>query len=305
MSKGKRENLERLLRSVWERQQKHVSIDPMPISSEKTTKERIWRFVESPITWGGMGLLGGAVIVLVPAVGLKWVFVFTWGLVVSALLKEKFWEKKGLTTRIIGNTAVSIVFGIVFMGGWHYIPKPKDPPTAEEIAEAIVKKTPARAEHAATTTPDSPQRSIFSHAPTANEIAEEVMKKISNIPPINNNELRQEVAAYTKDLRELERIRNEAYQRTRRPASLQPGAEERSKHWFAVEDQVKERFVQDYRDKGMSLRDLMMQRLGMKGPPTPTILDDGVPINLVDIHPPCYEQLADYLDGLASRMKYP
>src|SRR5207249_2291841 len=129
---------------------------------------------------------------------------------------------------------------------WHILPKPKDPPTSDEIVAAI-KKAVAPTPEGNPARTSSPKRSIFVKSPpTADEIAEEVMRKFSFV---SNNDLRQETAAYTKELRDMERRRGEAYSMTRKPMNLQPGAEERNAHWWAVEDQVKERFGRDYRDK--------------------------------------------------------
>ena len=60
----------------------------------------------------------------------------------SALIKEKFWEKKGWFKRIAGNGIVAIVLGLAFIAGWHYIPKPKEPPTADEIARRVAALMP-------------------------------------------------------------------------------------------------------------------------------------------------------------------
>lgn len=112
----------------------------MPELLEQTTKAKVWHFLESPIAWGGIGLLGGAIIVLVPVVGLKWIFLVAWGLLVVALLRENFWKGKGAPRRIIANILLSVLFGAPFVAGWHYLPKPKEPITPEEQATLTAKR---------------------------------------------------------------------------------------------------------------------------------------------------------------------
>ena len=64
--------------------------------------------------------------------------------------------------------------------------------------------------------------------------------------------------------------------------------------------------MSNFLDKGIALRSTLINRLGIPGPPKPSILD-GVPIQPLDLghfsYP--YNELADYLDGLASRLPYP
>ncbi len=106
---------------------------------EKNTSDKIWHFVESPVTWGGLGLLGGAIIVLVPAVGLKYIFVAAWVLIVTALIREGFWYGKGWL-RFLGNAALAILLAGVFAIAWRHIPMPKEPTTPDEIADAYFRK---------------------------------------------------------------------------------------------------------------------------------------------------------------------
>jgi hypothetical protein len=114
----------------------------MGVEPEATTKEKVWRFVESPIAWGGIGLLGGAITALIPVVGLKWFFVVAWGLEVCAQLKERFWSDEGWIVRITANVFLAIVFGAAFLAGWYYMPKPNEPATPEQIADEICKHSP-------------------------------------------------------------------------------------------------------------------------------------------------------------------
>ena len=85
-------------------------------------------------------------------------------------------------------------------------------------------------------------------------------------PDITNNELRKEVADLTNGLRDLDKLRGEAYIMTKKPMNLQPGAEERNARWWTLEDQVKNRFENNYKKRGIGLRDLMMKRLNIQGP---------------------------------------
>jgi hypothetical protein len=107
---------------------------------EKTTSEKIWHFVESPILWGGLGLLGGAIIVLIPVVGLKYIFGLAWVLFVITQLREKFWYGSRWPCRIVGNVFLAGFFAALLVSSWHYIPKPKEPPTPDEIADAYFRK---------------------------------------------------------------------------------------------------------------------------------------------------------------------
>src|SRR6266446_9621617 len=115
--------------------------------------------------------------------------------------------------------------------------------------------------------------------------------------PVSNNDLRQETAAYTNGLREFERKRSEAYSMTLKPLNLQPGAQERSAHAFAVYKQVEDDFRQNYLEKGLGLRRELTKKLNLVGPPRPSILD-GQPFPTPELGRP-FNDLADYLDGLA------
>jgi hypothetical protein len=110
-------------------------------ATESTLRDKLSHLVfESAILWGALGLLGGAVIVLIPLLALKWIFGATWLLITVAVIKERFFHGRGWFWKITGTFFVSFLMGIGLVAGWHYIPKPKEPPTLEETSTLTAKK---------------------------------------------------------------------------------------------------------------------------------------------------------------------
>jgi hypothetical protein len=110
-------------------------------AAESTLRDKLSHlFFESAILWGALGLLGGAIIVLIPLLALKWIFAATWTLLTIAIIKERFFHSRACFWKITGTFLVSSLMGVGFVAAWLYIPKPKEPPTLEETATLTAKK---------------------------------------------------------------------------------------------------------------------------------------------------------------------
>lgn len=126
-------------------------------ATENTLRDKLSHLLfESAILWGALGLLGGAIIVLIPLLALKWIFAATWTLLTIAIIKERFFHRRAWFWKITGTFLISSLMGIGFVAAWRYIPKPKEPPTLEETATLTARKIielmppqPARREYTA------------------------------------------------------------------------------------------------------------------------------------------------------------
>jgi len=145
--------------------------------------------------------------------------------------------------------------------------------------------------------------SLPANVPT-NETVKDQLRGPEMIPEISNNELRSLISAYTNELRALERARGEAWSYTLPPASRGPNADDYRARFFAIDEREKKDFLENYRARGIGLRNVLYRRLNIRGPQPGTILDDGIQIQTPEIEH-SYEKLADYLDGLKGRLPYP
>src|SRR6267154_3067331 len=105
-----------------------------------TFQVRLLRLAESAIFWGAMGLFGGAIIVLIPLLALKWIFAATWVLLTVAVVRERFFHRRRWLWKIAGNILVCSLMGAGFVAAWRYIPKPKESLTLDETATLTAKK---------------------------------------------------------------------------------------------------------------------------------------------------------------------
>lgn len=224
-----------------------------------------------------------------------------------AILEENVFEGHTWRTKVFGYSALLVLLYI----GSRYIPPPPEPLTAKSIGDELDKRI--QDAHGGITTlmnrkePVPPTPSSL----TAPAVVDEVFKRLQAnglaIPPISNSELRQEVFAYTKGLRDMGQRRFQAFGASAMmaPASRLPDAGEKQRVYFNIDRQIETEFLTNYKDKGIALRKTLLSRLNIPGPPTPNILD-GVPIEPLDIRRvDVYQELADYLDGLAKQLLYP
>jgi len=107
---------------------------------QETLPTKIKGFSESGITWGAIGALMGAITVLVPIFALKWIFVAAGVVLFIRLCMARFFEGRTLIKQAFGNLGLGFVLAIILAASWHLIPRPKEPPSAEEIGKAIAKE---------------------------------------------------------------------------------------------------------------------------------------------------------------------
>jgi hypothetical protein len=111
--------------------QDHVPLEAV----RKTLPRKLWDFAESPILWGGLGVLIGAVTSLI---SLKYLFVMSAMVVCVAVLKANFAASHRLTLQVGGNLALCCVVVLVFSIIWKYVPKPVVPPTLDQQGDVLV-----------------------------------------------------------------------------------------------------------------------------------------------------------------------
>lgn len=280
----------------------------MPISGQANpgvvarTKEKLWNFFEGPWFWGGAALILGAI---AANISLLAVFFIAFIPIAVGVVRCHFFQGRAIRWQFVLNGAVLVVVASFFLVGWKVSPKPKEPPSAKEIATEIVKRIPPATTSVpprqATTSPP------LSGASLASQIAAEVEVQLAarqqQVPPITNEELRREVAEYTGRLRGMQDQLNQAWQMTMKPLNMQPGAEERNRVFWNLYSQEQHEFNDSYKEHGVALRDTLIKRLHITGPPLSTILDDK------EIVTPergrSFDELADYLDSLAKQLPYP
>lgn len=100
---------------------------------------KLWSFAESPITWGAIGVLVGAVGPFIPS---KWAFLVTFLFLAVALLKANFFEERALPKRVFGNLALICLMAALLGEVSHLLPKPQEPLTSEQVVETWCKRSP-------------------------------------------------------------------------------------------------------------------------------------------------------------------
>jgi hypothetical protein len=93
-------------------------------------------FAEHPVLWGGVGvIIGGAA----AQWKLAWLFGFGAICFCISIWRSNFWERCSTKwLRFTGNCLLCFVAVILTAVAWYLTPKPKEPPTAEENARAVV-----------------------------------------------------------------------------------------------------------------------------------------------------------------------
>jgi hypothetical protein len=99
--------------------------------------QKFGSFIESPITWGAVGVLVGALAV---AFSMRVIFCTAGVIFCVAIVRTGFFEGRGWLKKYLGNLFLMGVMGIALYGLWRVTPKIKEPATAEEIAVAVIKK---------------------------------------------------------------------------------------------------------------------------------------------------------------------
>jgi hypothetical protein len=111
-------------------------------------------FCESPITWGGIGVIAGA---LGLALSLKILFVIGGLPIAIAIILQKFFQRWNWLYAVLGNTALCLSLAAALYGVWRLVPKPKECPTVADIADAVQRKlSEAHDNNTQSVTPFSP-----------------------------------------------------------------------------------------------------------------------------------------------------
>jgi hypothetical protein len=106
-------------------------------TTRNKTLQKLWSFTEGPILWGAIGVVIGAIAPLLPVMRF---FAVAWLFLILAVVRGRFFEGKGWAKIILGNVLLSLIAGAGLFVLGKTIPKPKEPPTVEEIATAVIKK---------------------------------------------------------------------------------------------------------------------------------------------------------------------
>jgi len=99
---------------------------------------KIWKWLEAPWFWGGVALILGASAATVP---LSIIFAIGYVPVAVGIVRSDFF--KSLTSKwrkFLSNTTLLAVVAVIFFFVWKVVPKPKEPPTVDDIANAVKKK---------------------------------------------------------------------------------------------------------------------------------------------------------------------
>jgi len=82
--------------------------------------------------------------VLVGAIGvaysMKVIFIATGCIFAMAIIRTQVFEGRRLYQRILGNMMLVVLMTVLLFFVWKMTPKPKEPPSADEIANAVIKK---------------------------------------------------------------------------------------------------------------------------------------------------------------------
>jgi hypothetical protein len=138
--------------------------------------ERLKVFIDSPFTWGAIGMLVGAVVAVVP---LNYFFALAWFFIWVAMVRAKFFEGASPWQVIGGNTGLAIVLAFVVYFGYKHCPKP---PTLDETATAIARRMPPQKVEISQNQPP-PQLQVtkspvYLKSASAADIAEAVLEKL-------------------------------------------------------------------------------------------------------------------------------
>jgi hypothetical protein len=68
--------------------------------------------IQSPITWGAIGVLVGAITAVAPVPALRYLFVWTWLIFVGALVRHNVFNGRSRMIQIVGNALLAGIIGI-------------------------------------------------------------------------------------------------------------------------------------------------------------------------------------------------
>src|ERR1700685_2817244 len=108
---------------------------PSSSDAEPKPTKKLSTFWSSTPLWGGIGVLVGAI---ASQLSLKLLFVAVWGVFLFEFIRVGFFP--GKVRKIVGNLLMGFALGIMFLSLYKLSPKPKEPPTLDQQADAVVDK---------------------------------------------------------------------------------------------------------------------------------------------------------------------
>jgi hypothetical protein len=123
------------------------------------------------------------------ALSIQWFFFLAWILISIAIVRAGFFKSQKVIKQFFGNGSACALLALMLFICWRALPKPKEPPTADQIADAIVAKMGGRVVQnqgqsiAPGQRPEAPTdlTATVSDSP-ADIIAEKVIKMLSRKP---------------------------------------------------------------------------------------------------------------------------
>src|SRR5208337_1011030 len=103
---------------------------------------KLGEYVDSPWTWGAIGILAGAI---GQSVSLAWVFFVAWALLSFQVIRVRSFGGTARAVKMLSILFTSALIGAALWGVWRIVPKPQPPSkpaTAAEIAAEVSKILP-------------------------------------------------------------------------------------------------------------------------------------------------------------------
>ncbi|MGB8786042.1 MAG: hypothetical protein WA755_16690 [Candidatus Acidiferrales bacterium] len=107
------------------------------MEGNKPLQAKLRSFGESAVFWGGIGVVVGAIACVVSSGKM---LILGAIVVCVALIKGNFFENQRWYSKLSGNLVLCLLLGAVLFVVWKIIPKPKEFPTAQEIAREVRKQ---------------------------------------------------------------------------------------------------------------------------------------------------------------------
>jgi hypothetical protein len=129
------------------------------------TSRGLLPFFESPITWGGIGILLGTIAAVAPLPSLRYAFILAWIIFAFAFVRHNVFQNFNVLFQVVANTLLILITGAILLWIFRLIPPPKDLPTAKEIAaeqhfptateiaQAVTQIAPSQGQHTKTALP--------------------------------------------------------------------------------------------------------------------------------------------------------
>jgi hypothetical protein len=98
--------------------------------------------IQSPITWGAIGVLVGAIAAVAPVPALRYLFVLTWLIFVGALIRHNVFNGRSRMIQIVGNALLAGIIGICLVWILRVLPLPREASSPAEVVDELCKRSP-------------------------------------------------------------------------------------------------------------------------------------------------------------------